>query len=370
MDSEISRRTFNKQIVKGLGGLAVASGLSMSCEAATGDQKRKLGVALVGLGYYSTGLLAPALQQTEHCELKGIVTGTPSKVKTWVQRYGIPQGNVYNYENFDEIVKNDEIDIVYVVLPNSMHADFSIRAARAGKHVICEKPMAMNVTECVAIIEACKKAKVKLSVGYRLQSEPYTNEVKRYVREQTFGKPLYVSTEAAYISGSNWDQWRFDAKLAGGGALMNMGVYAIQGAVYATGELPVAVTAQEFSTNPAKFKETDETITAQLEFKGGAMANIFTSHNAQADRLYATCSKGWYELSPAFGYGPLSGRSSAGAIKFKHKSQQALQMDDFALHIKQGSPNKAPGEMGLRDMRIVEAIYQSIREKKRITIDW
>ncbi|MEL7146686.1 MAG: Gfo/Idh/MocA family oxidoreductase, partial [Bacteroidota bacterium] len=218
--------------------------------------------------------------------------------------------------------------------------------------------------------KACKEADVKLSVGYRLQSEPYTNEVKRFVKERTFGKPLYVSTEAAYISGNNWDQWRFNKALSGGGALVNMGVYAIQGALYATGELPATVTGQEFSTNPAKFKETDETITAQFEFPSGATANIFTSHNAKADRLYATCTNGWYELKPAFGYGPLAGNSSNGEISYPHKSQMALQMDDFALHIMKGTPNKAPGEMGLRDMKIVEAIYESIRLGKKISIDW
>lgn len=370
MDSEISRRKFNSQLVKGLGGVVALSAMPLGCVTATTGADKKLGVALVGLGYYSAGLLAPALQQTEHCELRGIVTGTPSKEKTWIKKYGIAQENIYNYDNFDEIVNNEAIDIVYIVLPNSMHAEFSIRAAKAGKHVICEKPMAMDVAECEQIIKACKDAGVKLSVGYRLQSEPYTNEVKRYVQDQTFGRPLYVSAEAAYISGNNWNQWRFNRTLSGGGALMNMGVYAIQGVLYATGELPVSVTAQEFSTNPKKFKETDETITAQFEFPSGAVANIFTSHNAQADRLYATCSNGWFELKPAFGYGPLAGNSSAGEIRFPHKSQQALQMDDFALHIMRDAPNKAPGEMGLRDMKIVMAIYQSVKEGKKVTIDW
>ncbi|MEL7145646.1 MAG: Gfo/Idh/MocA family oxidoreductase, partial [Bacteroidota bacterium] len=145
MDSEISRRKFNSQFVKGLGGLATLSALPFGCVTAADKPRQKLGVALVGLGYYSSGLLAPALQETSHCALKGIVTGTPSKEKTWASKYGIPKENIYNYDNFDEIASNKDIDIVYVVLPNSMHAEFSIRAAKAGKHVICEKPMAMNV---------------------------------------------------------------------------------------------------------------------------------------------------------------------------------------------------------------------------------
>jgi len=140
-------------------------------------------------------------------------------------------------------------------------------------------------------------------------------------------------------------------------------VYAIQGMIYGSGENPLSVTAQAFSTKPNYFKDTDETITAQFEFASGAVGSIFTSHNARADRLYASCDKGWYELDIAYTYGPLHGRTSKGnEITFPHKRQQALQMDDFALHITKGLPNKAPGNMGLRDLKIVEAIYKSIAQ--------
>ena len=325
-------------------------------------QKDSLGVALVGLGSYSTFQLAPALENTRYCHLAGIVTGTPEKEGIWASKYGIPEGNIYNYENFDTIADNEDIDIVYVVLPNSMHAEFSIRAAQAGKHVICEKPMAISVAECDAIISACREAGVKLGMGYRLHSEPYTQEVKRFVRERTFGEVLYISAEAAYRSTGNPDQWRLNRSLSGGGALMNMGVYSIQSAIYGTGENPIRVTAQEFSTRPDYFKDTDETITAQLQFPGGAVGNVFTSHNANANSLYASCSQGWFSLKPANSYGPLSGESSQGSIRFPHESQQKLQMDDFASHILHGTENRAPGEMGKRDMIIVEAIYKSINQ--------
>ena len=242
-----------------------------------------------------------------------------------------------------------------------MHADFCIRAAKAGKHVICEKPMAVSVEECDSIIAACKKAGVKLSVGYRLHSEPYTQEVKRMVKEKTFGTVKYVSADAGYLSTTNPGQWRLNKSLSGGGALMNMGVYAIQSAIYGSGQNPMSVSAQEFSTRPEYFKDTDETITAQFEFPNGAIGNIMTSHNANVNRLYTACDKGWFELNPANNYGPLSGRTSRGDhIEFPHERQQKLQMDDFAKHILTGSPNLAPGEMGKRDMIIVEAIYKSI----------
>lgn len=360
---KISRRAFAGQVLKAGSGAALIGTLSFSLNNLLNPQSKKLGVALVGLGSYSTYQLAPALQQTQYAQLTGIVTGTPAKEKIWSEKYQIPQKNIYNYNNFDSIVNNPNIDLVYVVLPNSMHAEFSIRAAKAGKHVICEKPMAMRVKECDEIISACRAAGVKLSVGYRMQSDPYTQEIKRLVREKPFGKVHYTSSDAAYISRGNPNQWRLNKALSGGGALMNMGVYALQSAIYGTGRNPVAVLAQEFSSRPEYFKETDETITAQLEFSEAVMGHVFTSHNANANRLYVSFESGWAELNPCHSYGPLSGRTSEGkTIAYPFESQQKKQLDDFAKHILFGNKNRAPGEMGKRDMIIVEAIYRSIRE--------
>jgi len=364
---KISRRKFNTSLAIGV------SLILNPIEACSLDDKpkKKLGIALVGLGTYSTYELAPSLEETKHCYLAGIVTGTPEKEKIWSRKYKIPKKNIYNYENFDSIAQNDDIDIVYVVLPNAMHADFCIRAAKAGKHVICEKPMAVTVKECDDIMDACKKAGVKLSVGYRLHSEPYTQEIKRLVKEKTFGEVKYVSADAAYFSNTHPEQWRLNKALSGGGALMNMGVYSIQSAIYGSGQNPISVTAQEFSTRPDYFKDTDETITAQFEFPNGAVGNIFTSHNVNLNKSYTGFENGWVELNPSNNYGPLKGRTSAGVeLNFPHERQQKLQMDDFALHILKGVPNKVPGEMGKRDMIIVEAIYQSIREGgKKISLD-
>ncbi|MGB3150711.1 MAG: Gfo/Idh/MocA family oxidoreductase [Maribacter sp.] len=357
-----SRREFAMTLGKGLTASTILGGSNLACATPIQNQK-KLGVALVGLGSYSSRQLAPSLLDTQLCFLAGIVTGTKAKEQTWKEKYNIPQKNIYNYENFDSIVNNSDIDIVYVVLPNSMHADFCIRAAKAGKHVICEKPMAVSVAECDAIIKACKEANVKLSVGYRMQSDPHTNEVKKYVREKTFGEVTFVSSDAAYISSGNPQQWRLNHALSGGGALMNMGVYSIQTSIYGTGQNPISVSAQEFSTRPEYFKDTDETITAQFEFSSGAVAHMMTSHNVSGNRLKVHGDKGWFELDPAHSYGPISGLTSKGdEIKFPHKIQQALQMDDFAKHILEGTPNVAPGEMGKRDMIIVEAIYKSIAQ--------
>ena len=243
----INRRIFNKKLSQGMAGTALLGGMPFASGMEKDKEKKKLGVALVGLGSYSAGQLAPALANAEYCYLAGIVTGTQAKEKQWMLKYNIPNENVYNYANFDDIVNNNAIDIIYVVLPNSMHADFCIRAAKAGKHVICEKPMAVSVIECDSIIEACNAAGVKLSVGYHMQSDPYTHEIKRLVREKTFGDVHYVSSDAAYISQGN-PEWRLNISLSGGGALMNMGVYSIQSNIYGAGSNPISVSAQEFST--------------------------------------------------------------------------------------------------------------------------
>src|SRR5690349_17109224 len=176
-----SRREFLYTL--GMGALAIPALACSTSDSKEQNQstmnQKKLGIALVGLGSYSGGQLAPALQETEHCYLAGIVTGTPSKISTWKEQYNIPDKNIYNYETFDSIKDNKEIDIVYVVLPNSMHAEYVVRAARAGKHVICEKPMALTVEECDRMIAACKEAGKMLSVGYRLHFEPHNKEAMR-----------------------------------------------------------------------------------------------------------------------------------------------------------------------------------------------
>tara|TARA_R110000744_G_scaffold51673_4_gene111146 strand:- start:692 stop:1312 length:621 start_codon:yes stop_codon:yes gene_type:complete len=202
-----TRRSFSSLATKGILGSALLGNLPMANAFTLSDKNKKLGIALVGLGSYSTYQLAPSLQETEYCYLAGIVTGTKEKGSIWKEKYNIPNQSIYIYDNFDAIVKNDTIDIVYVALPNSMHADFCIRAAKAGKHVICEKPMAVSVAECDAIINACNENNVKLSVGYRMQSDPYTKEVKKFVKEKTFGDVLFVSSDAGYISKGNPDQW-------------------------------------------------------------------------------------------------------------------------------------------------------------------
>ena len=361
----VKRRTFIKKAI------AAGAGLYASHHAFANiiipQQKAKLGVALVGLGYYSTDLLAPALQLTNHCELKGIVTGTPSKIDVWKRKYNLSDRNIYTYGNFESIANNRDIDIIYVVLPPSMHAEYSIRAAKTGKHVWCEKPMAISVQECQQMIDACNQSKVKLSIGYRMQHEPNTQEIIRFRKELTYGKVQKADAAAGYFDGRT-NHWKQQKKM-GGGAMYDMGVYPLNAARYSTGLEPVAVTANQSTTRPEIYKEVDETMVFDLEFPGGVTAHCETSFGKGMNDLEVNCERGWYRLSPFQAYSGIKGETSDGKqLNAVIPNQQARQMDDDALAIKNNTSVLVPGEEGLKDIRVVEAVYRSVAEKKRAVI--
>lgn len=367
-----SRRDFLYQLSLTVGGACLLSPFAhcrlpgQSGASGGKDPQKSLGVALVGLGSYSTYQLAPALQLTRNCHLAGIVTGTPEKEKTWAERYKIAPQHIYNYQNFDRIAADKDIDIVYVVLPIALHKEFTIRAAKAGKHVICEKPMAMNVQECREMIDACKKADRMLSIGYRLHFEPYNREMMRLGQQQVFGAVRSIDCANGFTWGNNTDSWRLKKALAGGGGLMDMGVYAIQGARYVTGQEPLYVTAREEKTRPEVFREVDETVYFDLEFPGGVVAKGVSSYNKNLNHLKVQAERGWFALSEAYRYNGMRGATAQGPMTFDpNVNQQALQMDDFARCIREKKPTRVPGEEGLRDLQVVEAIYRSLQTGKR-----
>jgi glucose-fructose oxidoreductase len=361
-----SRRSFLKKSLLTVAGASLA--VKTFPRIIIPQQKKKLGVALVGLGYYSTDLLAPALTMTQHCELTGIVTGTPSKAEQWKKAYSLKDKNIYDYKTFDSIANNDDIDVIYVVLPPSMHAEYVIRAAKAGKHVWCEKPMAMTVKECQSMIDACRNNKVTLSIGYRMHHEPNTQQIINYRKNKTYGDVLKVKAEAGYRDPRS-DHWK-QKKNMGGGAMYDMGVYPLNAARYATGLEPIAVTAKASTTRPEIYTEVEETMQFDLEFPGGVTAACETSFGKGMNDLHITCSKGWYELSPFQSYNGIRGQTSDGKqLTARIDNQQAKQMDDDALAILNRQPLLVPGEEGLKDIRVVEAVYRSVREKKRVVIE-
>lgn len=333
------------------------------------SQHRKIGVALVGLGNYSTNILAPALQVTEHCELRGIVTGSPEKIPLWQKRYGIKDKNIYNYSNMHDLANNPDIDVVYVVVPTGLHLKYAEIAANAGKHVWCEKPMALTTTQCQNMIDVCRRNKVKLSIGYRMQHEPNTRRFMHYQSNKPFGKFSELSADAGYAgNGLPASNWRMQ-KAMGGGAMYDMGVYPLNGCRFMTGQEPLAITARHDKSHPHIFKEVDETTYFTLEFADGLMAECATSFVISFNQIKMNCENGWYQLNPMSQYTGVTGYTSDKQIYPAIKGiQQAIQMDDDALAIMDKGELLVPGEEGLKDIHVVQAAFESAAKGQRILL--
>ncbi len=329
-----------------------------------------LRVAIMGLGSYGTRV-AEAMQTCKAARLVGVVSGTPSKIKDWQAKYNIPEKNCYNYETFDKLKDNPDIDAVYIITPNSLHKQQAIRVAKAGKHVICEKPMALNAAEGKEMVDACKKANVKLLIGYRMHFEANTLEIIKMRNAGEFGRTLFFQGLSGFKIGDP-TQWRMKKELAGGGAMMDIGIYSINGARYMLGEEPIWITAQETKTDPEKFKEgVDETIIFQMGFPSGAVASCLSTYAmSNLDRFFLNGDKGFAELLPSTGYGPIKGRTNKGELTNPHTTHQTVQMDEMAAIILESKKPVVPvdGEEGLKDMKIIDAIYLAAKTGKKVEL--
>jgi predicted dehydrogenase len=359
-----TQRQTRREFIR-LASLAAASAplfASWPSLAGAADPDRKIGFALCGLGGLSTGQIAPALQKTKYCRLAGIITGTPSKAATWKAKYNIPDKNIYNYQTMVNLADNPDIDVVYVVTPNALHAESAIKAAKAGKHVLCEKPMEVSVEKCRRMIDASKAANRLLAVGYRNRFEPHTIECIRLAREKVLGPVKSIEAGFGFNIGDP-SQWRLQHDLSGGGALMDVGIYALQTARYISGEEPVEVSARETKNDPVKFKEVDETMEFQLKFPDGVTASCQTSFSSSRWNNYTVqAGNGSFGLAPAYNYNGVRGRRSDGQpLAFPEVDQFAAEMDDFSQCILNNKPTIVPGEEGLRDVKIMMAIYQAAK---------
>lgn len=350
--------------------VAGAPALTSLLPAARDSRPAKtLGVALVGLGSLSTNQIAPALLKTKNCRLAGIVTGTPAKAAKWKAQYNIPDRSIYNYETMTRMADNPDIDIVYVVTPNGLHAEHTIKAAQAGKHVLCEKPMEVSSERCQAMISACKKAGRQLAIGYRCQFEPHHVECARLAHSHAFGDVRMIEAAFGFSIGDP-TQWRLNRALAGGGPLMDVGIYALQATRMMAGKEPILVSAQETTTDHVKFKDVEESMTWQLKFPSGIIAYCGTSYKVNGmNRFNVYADRGSFGMSPAYSYnGNRAWRSDGAPLSFTETDHFAVEMDDFAQCITDGRPSKVSGEEGLRDMRILMSIYESARTGRSIKL--
>jgi predicted dehydrogenase len=358
-----SRRDFLKTAA------LAAAGLPLATAAFAAEPQRQIGFAVCGLGSLSTYQLAPALRQTKFCRLAGIITGSPDKAKRWQARYDLPDRSVYSYDTMARLADNPDIDVVYVVTPNALHAPHTIAAAKAGKHVLSEKPMEVSVAKCQQMIDACKAAGKQLAIGYRMHFEPNNLECVRLAREKVFGSLKSIEAGFGFEIGDP-TQWRLNRALAGGGPMMDLGIYALQAMRYLSGEEPLSVSAVATTTDKEKFHDVEESLVWQAKFPSGVHAGGSTTYGfGGLNRFNVIAENGSFGLDPAYNYHGIEGtRSDGQAIQMPDIDQFAAEMDDFAQCILANRPTRVPGEEGLRDLKLITAIYESTRTGQPVSL--
>lgn len=370
----ISRRT----LIAGTAAVAVAGAARARPRPPLPDD-RKLGVAIVGLGRLSLTQLIPGLKHAYGVKLAAVVSGHPDKAAKVAAENGLSADAIYTYENYDRIAQDPRIDIVYIVLPNSMHAEYTIRAFKAGKHVLCEKPMATNAADCERMIAAGKAAKRHLMIAYRCHYEPHNLEAMRRIRARKYGKPRLVVTEMGRQSSLSDppDVWRLDMKMSGGGALTDMGIYGVNGMRYLLNEEPVEVRAwASTDRSDPRFRETEDLIAWQFRFPSGALGNGSTSFSyAGTMKWDVFCENARLRADPGAFYGGnklnILSHPDQGEVPIADIDQFAREMDWMGDVVRGKVPMVSPGEEGLQDVRLMEAILASIaRGGAPVRTDW
>jgi predicted dehydrogenase len=348
--------------VHALGGAAALSSLASKTNA----QQRRIGYCMVGLGRISMQHFMPACKMSERSAVTALVSGHREKAEKMASEYNVPAGSIYSYDNYDEIVNNKNIDAVYIALPNSMHPEYTIRAAKAGKHVLCEKPMATTVADSRAMIAACKSANRKLMIAYRCPYEPTNMRAIQLIRDGKLGKIQAI--ESANGFNIRPGEWRYTRKLGGGGPMMDVGIYSLNACRYLTGEEPAHVEGYgSVIDHDGRFDEVEENLTWTMRFPSGIVASCNTTYGANMPGFYRVHgSKGWLHVEPAFGY---QGQHLKAQIQgeppidepndSRDPSQFVREADYFSQCIIENREPKTNGEEGLKDMQLMDAIYRS-----------
>ena len=333
-------------------------------------QSQRVGYAVVGLGHLSLGQILPAFGKSKYSKPVALVSGDREKAMKVAAQYGIKASAIYDYESYDMLAQNPEVQVIYIVLPNSMHAEYVVRGAKAGKDILCEKPMATSGKECEQMIAACHTAKVKLMIAYRQQYEPMNRAIVKMVKTGKLGAlKSFVATNAQ--DQGDPTQWRQKIALSGGGCLPDVGIYCLNAARFLSGEEPVEVVG--FLHQPKddpRFFEVEETCSFTAKFPSGLIASCSSGYGAHRSQfLRMEGEKAWAELNPAFGYTGLKLRTRSleesqdvtREPSIEAADQFAEEMDHMSLCVQQDLQPHTPGEEGLQDQRIVDAIYESAK---------
>lgn len=398
-DETVERRRFLRMAGGGMAAIASGAVAAQASSASTGIKVKlpatlassevpekdpiitppgkRVGFAIVGLGHLALEWILPAFAQSKYAKPVALVSGDPAKARQVADQYGIARRSVYGYDDYDRIAHDDAVDVIYIVLPNSMHEEFTVRGARAGKHILCEKPMATSVAACEAMIAACRKANVKLMIGYRSQYEPMDRAIAKMAREGKLGTLREFVASNSQRQGDP-GQWRQKKALAGGGALPDIGLYCLNAARFLSGEEPTEVFASTWKpTGDARFAEVEASVRFSLSFPSGFGATAvssYDSHDSRFFRLQGT--EAWAGMNPAFAYQGLKmqqsrlmdGHSTMIEPAFPPKDQFATELDHMSRCVLDGREPHTPGEEGLADQKIMDAIYTSAEEGRVVKL--
>jgi predicted dehydrogenase len=365
---EISRRISRREFSK-LGAMGLAAQMMPRVGVAQ-SAERRVGYCVIGLGTIADHFMRGVLTSS-NSRITGLVSGHRDKAERIAAQYGVPTSSIYSYEDMDRIRENKAIDAVYVALPNSMHAEYTIRSAKAGKHVLCEKPMSTTVKEAEDMIAACKAMHVQLMIAYRLHYEPLHLKAIQLIKDGALGRVQTIN--GAFGFNSPPGVWRLNKKLAGGGSLFDVGIYVLNASRYLTGEEPGRFTAAASTVDQdGRFSTVEENISWTTKFPSGIVATGSSTYGAQMPGYFKVfASKGWMTMEPGFNYDGMKMRAkfSTGAgspdieIDDANPERDPMQFTREANHfsecvLKNERP-RSPGEEGLRDMKYIEQIYET-----------
>ena len=335
------------------------------------ENTRQVKIAICGLGRYAKNQIAPAIIESKFAKLTAIITGSNDKIPNWQKLYNISSKNVYSYDNLDSISNNPEIDCVYICTPTGNHAEYTIRSLNAGKHVICEKPMAPTVEDCDQMIEAAKKVKKSLQIGYRLYWDPFNVSLIESMKTSKYGKWTQMSGGFSNKQGK-WrgkEDWRLKKAMNVGGAVYDLGVYVVQSAFYSAQDHPISVKARSWTDRNEIYKEIPEHWQWELEWSNGKISKHSSSYGKYENFIHLETEMGEIGLNPAYSYRGIKGYTPDGIIKFGPVFQQKLQIDNQCLAILNKKPNITPGEMGRRDVRVLNAIMESAKTNQKVIFE-
>ena len=283
---------------------------------------------------------------------------------------------MYGYDEIPRLRTNPRVGAAYVITPNSTHLEYALAAASAGKHVLCEKPMEVSVERCRRMIAGAQKAGVKLMIGYRAQYEPFNEECIRLCRSGELGRLRQITSEHGrkLDPAEKRDTWRQVKALAGGGSLMDIGIYALNASMYLTGELPVEISAEESTDrSEPRFREIEDGMYFRLRFPSGVVAHLSSGYSWSETKRYSVIGeKRTLNLDPATDYYEhrleLADKEGRTVPAIQEQNQFARQLDAFSANIQDDTPIRTPGEMGLRDVALMMRIYEAARTGKVLEV--